>query len=277
MKDKRDDYKVVPFPRSRRSALDAGRLGRRKHIIHGLIEVDVTEVRRRYQEHEAKTGERLSFTAFIVNCLGRALEVNESLHAYLNWRNQLVIFKDVNVSIMVEVDMAGQKLPMPHIIKAVNRRTFREIHEEIRAVQAHPDQSQGSEYLRWFLRLPAFVRRVFAWIVLRVPQLLRQYSAPVMVTAVGMFGSGGGWGIPAPSFTLTVTLGGIAQKPGVVDGRIRVREYLCVTLSFDHDIIDGAPAARFTQRFKELIETGYGLSNLDLNERPVMHGAEKEE
>ncbi len=31
------------------------------------------------------------------------------------------------------------------------------------------------------------------------------------------------------------------------------------TLSFDHTIIDGAPAARFTQRLKELIEGGYGL------------------
>ena len=61
------------------------------------------------------------------------------------------------------------------------------------------------------------------------------------------------------NFTLTVTLGGIAEKPGVVDGRIQIREYLYMTLSFDHDIIDGAPAARFTQRLKELIESDYGL------------------
>jgi len=46
------------------------------------------------------------------------------------------------------------------------------------------------------------------------------------------------------NFSLTVTLGGIVEKPGVVDGRIEIREYLCVTVSFDHDIIDGAPAAR---------------------------------
>ncbi len=54
-------------------------------------------------------------------------------------------------------------------------------------------------------------------------------------------------------------LGGIAEKPGVVDGNIAIREYLCMTLSFDHDSIDGAPAARFVQRLKELIEGGYGL------------------
>jgi pyruvate/2-oxoglutarate dehydrogenase complex dihydrolipoamide acyltransferase (E2) component len=62
--------------------------------------------------------------------------------------------------------------------------------------------------------------------------------------------------------TLDVALGGIAEKPGVMDGRIEIREYLCLTLSFDHDIIDGAPAARFTQRLKELIESGYGLEDL---------------
>lgn len=80
-----------------------------------------------------------------------------------------------------------------------------------------------------------------------------------MVTAVGMFGKGGGWGIPVANFPLTVTLGGIVEKPGVIDERIEVREYLDVTVSFDHDIIDGAPVARFTRQFRELVEGGYGL------------------
>jgi pyruvate/2-oxoglutarate dehydrogenase complex dihydrolipoamide acyltransferase (E2) component len=47
-----------------------------------------------------------------------------------------------------------------------------------------------------------------------------------------------------------------------VDGEIRIREYLSVTISFDHDIVDGAPAARFAQRLKELVESGYGLSEI---------------
>jgi len=56
-----------------------------------------------------------------------------------------------------------------------------------------------------------------------------------------------------------VALGGIVEKPGVVDGCIAIREYLDLTLLFDHDVIDGAPAARFTARFQELIESAYGL------------------
>jgi sterol 3beta-glucosyltransferase len=72
-----------------------------------------------------------------------------------------------------------------------------------------------------------------------------------------------GWGIPVSNHTLQVTLGGIAEKPGVVDSRIEIREYLSVTVSFDHDIVDGAPAARFIQRLKELVESGYGLCDQD--------------
>ena len=70
---------------------------------------------------------------------------------------------------------------------------------------------------------------------------------------------GSGWGIPVSNHTLQLTLGGIAKKPGIVDDRIEVREILSVTISFDHDVVDGAPAARFAQRLKELIESGYGL------------------
>ncbi|MFN2169360.1 MAG: 2-oxo acid dehydrogenase subunit E2, partial [Anaerolineae bacterium] len=37
------------------------------------------------------------------------------------------------------------------------------------------------------------------------------------------------------------------------------REHLCLTVTFDHDIVDGAPAARFIQRFVTLVQTGAGL------------------
>jgi pyruvate/2-oxoglutarate dehydrogenase complex dihydrolipoamide acyltransferase (E2) component len=40
----------------------------------------------------------------------------------------------------------------------------------------------------------------------------------------------------------------------VHDGVIAVREYLNLTISFDHDIVDGAPAARFARTLVELIE-----------------------
>jgi hypothetical protein len=82
-----------------------------------------------------------------------------------------------------------------------------------------------------------------------------------------MFGQGTAWGIPqAQNYTLGLTVGGIARKPGVVrtdDGeRIEPREHLSLTLSIDHEVVEGAPAARFTNRLKVLIEGGAILSGL---------------
>jgi pyruvate/2-oxoglutarate dehydrogenase complex dihydrolipoamide acyltransferase (E2) component len=45
----------------------------------------------------------------------------------------------------------------------------------------------------------------------------------------------------------------------VVEGRIEPREILNLTVSFDHDIVDGGPATRFVRRLVELIECGHGL------------------
>ena len=68
-----------------------------------------------------------------------------------------------------------------------------------------------------------------------------------------------------------MTVGGIGEKQTVVDGQIVTRDYLNLTISFDHDIIDGAPAVRFTERLKELIESGFGLfdSTIEPGQAPL--------
>lgn len=256
---KNKDYEVASFPKMRRFALDAGYFGRRRHIVHALTEVDVTSARQLMRRAKAESGQSLSFTAFVVLCLGKAVESNRVMQAYLNWRKRLVIHHDVNVNVMIELDVDGRKVPLPRVLQAVNRKSYLEIHEEIRRVKARPELIRELRQLRWFLALPAFGRRLFAWVAMRIPQLLRSQSSSVLVTAVGMFGDGGGWGIPFPSFTLTLTLGGISEKPVVREGEIVAREILDLTVSIDHDVVDGAPAARFVGELKSLIEEGYGL------------------
>jgi hypothetical protein len=137
--------------------------------------------------------------------------------------------------------------------------TYRDVHEQLRAAQTKPGSTNELNFMRWFLILPAFLRRIFYWVVMRLPQTFRKYSSSVQVTAVGMFGKRGGWGITMPNFTLTVVIGGIVKKPGVVNDEIAVREYLDLTVSVDHDIVDGAPIARFVNDFQDLLENGFGL------------------
>jgi pyruvate/2-oxoglutarate dehydrogenase complex dihydrolipoamide acyltransferase (E2) component len=259
MNENNGSYTITPFPKMRRLMVDGGRMGRQKHIVHGLVELDVTRARQAIRDHKAQTGETLSFTAFVMACLGRAVDMNKHMQSYRNWRSQLIIFDDVDVNTLFEVEVGGRKIIRPHIMRAVNKKTFRDIHEEMRLFQAGHEASREAKFIQWFVLLPGFMRRLFLGFLFKNPHMLKDMNGTVSLTAVGMFGSGGGWGIPVPNHTLQITLGGIVEKPGVVDGRIEIREYLSVTISFDHDLVDGAPAARFTQRLKELIESGYGL------------------
>lgn len=239
--------------------VDGGRLGIQKHVVHGLVEFDVTRAREILRQQKAQTGEALSFSAFILACLGKAIDQNKSMHAYRNWRNQLVLFDEVDVNMLFEVEVEGKKTIRPHILRGVNKKSAAEIHREIRAFQNQYRESQEGKFIAWFVRLPGFVRRLFLRYLFKNPQLIKDYYGTVLVTSVGMFGTGSGWGIPVPNHTLQLTLGGIGEKPGVVEQRIEAREYLSVTISFDHDVVDGAPAARFIQRLKELIENADGL------------------
>ena len=261
--EKPAEYEIVPFPRMRHLIIDVLRDAHGRHMIHGLIEVDVTGARQYIRQQEARSGEQLSFTVFVMACLGKAVDMNKYMHAMRNWRGQLVLFDEVDVNTMIEVELEGRKIPIPHIFRAVNKRTYRDVNREIQTAQTEGGRSETGTLLSKFASLPRFVRAPFYWISARSPHREKQFAGTVLMTAVGIFGEGGGWGIPLVSHTLNVTLGGIAEKPGVVDGRIEIREYLSLTVSFDHDIIDGAPAARFAERFKDLIESGYGLMEPD--------------
>jgi len=254
---KSEDYTVLPFPRGRGIVVDAGWLAVRRHVFYGLLELDVTLARQLIREHKARTGETLSFTAFIVKCLANAIEAHPLAHAYRDWRGRLIVFDDVDVVAMIETEKGG--VALPHIIRAANRKSFQETSREIRAVQTKPhvsEQKQGINKLAPYA--PALLRRLFFKLVMSNPHWVRKFTGTVVVTSVGMFGQGGtAWGIAfLPSHTLGVTVGGIAQKPAFVENRIEPREFLSVTLAFNHDIIDGAPAARFASKFKELIEKG---------------------
>jgi pyruvate/2-oxoglutarate dehydrogenase complex dihydrolipoamide acyltransferase (E2) component len=282
MKQDNADYQVVPS-KGRHAMAFAMRSVQRTPMIHGLIEVDVTRARAFLRDHKAKTGESLSFTAFIATCLGKAVDENTSVQAYRKGRKHLILFDDVDVATTIERNVAGQKQPIIYIIRAANKKTFREIHREIRTVQVEEVVKAWTPATdkNWVLYLPTFLIRFFFWVFWRLcrtyPHAQKNVLGTVGLTAVGMFGEGAGWGIPpATPQTLYITVGGIGVKRGVVDGSIAIREYLSLTISLDHEMIDGAPAARFTERLKELIESGYGLDNSTIeSEQAVAPGTSK--
>ncbi len=260
MKKKHDaEYYLIQFPKMRRANIATLRSFQRKPMMHGLIEVDVTKARDFLREHKERTGESLSFTAFIIGCVGKAVDEQKAVQAYRRGWKHLVVFDDVDVATVIEREVGGQKVPLLYVIRAVNHKTFREIHEDIRAFQ---EQEMNTSVLG-FAALPflpaALLTRILYRILRTFPKLHKRVVGTIGLTAVGMFGKGYGWGVPIAAASLAITLGGLASKPGVIDGQIAIRDYLCITLSFDHRITDGGPATRFANRLKDLIESGYGL------------------
>lgn len=259
-------YQVVDLTPGRRAWLNTLDLPGPTHWMYGLLEVDVTVARTFIAEHKASTGEALSFTGFLVNCLACAVDENKEVQAYRKGRKQLVIFDDVNVGLMVEHKDGENRALMGHLIKAANRKTFQEIHEEIRTVQSEPVSPRGGmpAWFRSAMLLPwplsKLVKSLMGMATRRDPAIRVSTTGTVVVTAVGMFGKhNSGWGIATTPVSLSLLVGSIAWKPAVVEGRIEPREILNLTVMFDHDVVDGAPATRFTRTLVDLVESGYGL------------------
>ncbi len=103
--------------------------------MHGLLEADVTEARRLIRGQEERTGERPSFTAFLIGCLARAVDEDRAVQGFRRGR-RIVVFDDVDVATLVEVETGTARVPLFHVVRDAARKTLREIHEEIRGAQA---------------------------------------------------------------------------------------------------------------------------------------------
>jgi 2-oxoacid dehydrogenases acyltransferase (catalytic domain) len=257
------------FPQSRNPTIDTMIWGRQRHHVPILLEIDVTAARAAIHHHKAKTGQGISFTGWIVKCLAQAISKHKYVHALRQGKRQLVTFDDVDMTIIVERAVAGEKLPMPYIIRKANEKTVAQIHAEIRAAQKSPvasgevqvDSSHAAWMMKLFTIVPKFVRDWLFWQpVFRNPVLFKRMMGTVSVTSLSMFGGGGmSWGIPIGIHPLLIAVGGIAKRPGAIDEQIVIREYVGMTVMFDHDVTDGAPVARFIGYLRELMENRYGL------------------
>ncbi len=248
-------YRVVPFTVNRRMAAASAAVSKRRNTIHTITEVDVTEPRRLIREHAERSGEKLSFTAYVVTCLARAIAENPNLNSMRKGR-RLVLLDDVTVAVLVEREIHGERIPEPLNIQTADRKTYRQIHDRIRAAQEESQEGLGGlSGATWVRFLPSFLFRMFIRIAARSIRMARRYGV-VAVTAVGMFGDHPLWLVPLSAATVAVAVGGIVERAVVVEGETQTREHLCLTLSFDHDIVDGAPAARFTNRFAEILASG---------------------
>lgn len=247
-------YTSVPLSFNRKMVAASASVTRSKNIIHCLAKADVTEPRRMIRTHFDSTGEKLSFTAHVVKCLAEVISDHRQLNSFIR-HNRLIMLEDMNISVLVEREFEGENVPEPVCIQHADRKNYQTIGTEIReAGLKKPERLGDLAGMGWIRFIPAFLLKSFVRIADRSTRLAKKYGK-VAVTAVGMFSREPVWFIPHGSATVLITVGSIEKRLVSWDGKQEEREYLCITGSFDHNIVDGAPAARFMNQLLETLRT----------------------
>lgn len=79
------------------------------------------------------------------------------------------------------------------------------------------------------------------------------------ITNLGAFEVDGFTPIINPPQIAILGIGRITAKPVAHHNKVVIRQMITLSLSFDHRVIDGAPAAKFLQRVKQLVERPFAL------------------
>ncbi len=266
-------HEVVPFRWERNATLDTLRWAKKRLAVSSLLEVDVTAARKAIREYRNRTGEGLSFTAWVVSCVARAAAEHPHVHGLRLGKRKLVLFHEVDVAVLVERAMEGaerrETLPMPFVVRRANEKSPAQIHQEIRGAQS-AEVSEGDVSIEaaaplwlqsFFFRLPSWVRDLVFWRwLLRSPSRIKRTMGTVVVTSTGMAAPGVlAWGIPLALHPLAVGVGGITRRSSAAGDA----DVLALTVVFDHAVTDGAPVGRFLHRLHGLLSGADGLAVLE--------------
>jgi pyruvate/2-oxoglutarate dehydrogenase complex dihydrolipoamide acyltransferase (E2) component len=227
--------------------------------MHGLFEVDITTARRLLAEVEPP----LSLTAFVVASVGRAAAAHPQVHAYRDWRGRLIQHRHVDVQTLIEVPTGDGPFGLVHVVRDADIRTVAEVSAELRAVKTAPGSTTTGRLLNTTApalgRIPGLYRMMFA--AMSRSRRVHLASGTVQVTALGMFADGGGFAIAPPTLaSLVVVVGGLSRRPRAVDEHIELRDVLDLTVTVDHNVVDGAPATRFAADLRRLMQTAAVLA-----------------
>ncbi|MFO7850240.1 MAG: 2-oxo acid dehydrogenase subunit E2, partial [Spirochaetia bacterium] len=96
-------------------------------------------------------------------------------------------------------------------------------------------------------------------LILKNHRLVKKHSGTAFVTSVSMFSNAPGFVIPYAGGPKAVSfaVGSVVKKPVVIKDTIQIREIVNLTAVFNHDLVDGAPAARFINRLRRYIEQDF--------------------
>lgn len=253
------------IPKTRIATFDVFSVGMLRHHVSALLEFDVTNSREKIRELK-RGGAKISFNAWLLKVIGITVQQHPEAAAYLQNKSKLITFNDINISMMVEKVIDDKKIPMPMVIKKANEKSVEEIAKEIEnATNQQLSKSDivlnksSKRYEQLYYLLPGFLRKWFWHYLLRHPKTAYKQMGNVVVTSLNMMGTINGWFIHKSVHPLSFGVGSVVKKPVVINNEIQIREILNMTILLDHDVIDGAPMARFLKELNRNIEKGAGL------------------
>jgi pyruvate/2-oxoglutarate dehydrogenase complex dihydrolipoamide acyltransferase (E2) component len=256
------DYKVKKLPFFRRIAMDSFDALPQGHNMMALVELDVTHARYLLNKQK-RAGKEMSFFSFMVKCIAQTLSEYPSFNATRVGR-KIVEYYDVDVNFPIELDTPQGKFPRQVSVRQASEKTVEEIYREIKAARdrhratnvASIEDAMAIRFMKTLFLMPKWIREQVLKNVANNPSRIKKMTGTTFITSVGSSDTIKGYAIPymAGSRAVSFAIGSIAERPAVIDQAIVAREFLHMTVIFNHDIVDGAPAARFVYRLQEIVE-----------------------
>lgn len=265
--DRIGTYQTKPFTKYRKDIALLVHESWRKHSIYALVDFDVTNAKQMIRNIREETGDRISFTAWIVRCLAQALTEYKELNVFRQGRNKLIYFDDVDISVVVEREYKGEKKPLPLIVRKANEKDVYQITQEIRDAQQQPIDEKTtvlgqelSSFERFALGAPLFLKKIVIKMVRKRAFMKKRHMGTASVTSMGMIGHFPGWPITMGGASgVILGVGGMIKAPRYINGELKERQLLRISIGVDHDVIDGGNLSRLVDRLYTLFDEGFDI------------------
>lgn len=255
-------HQVVSWPPVRNLIAEHLAQASKKNMIHSLFEVDVTEVLKKLKVLQRKEGKGYSFNAYLIYIFAESLNTQKELLAMRKGRRKLVVFDEIDIFVVVERKVKNQQsVPLGAIIRNAGAMTFEEINHWLRHYQkADPMDIPGIKERRALLQYPSFLRKIMFRRIDRNPFLQKKYYGTAGCSALTTpSGYSTWWGIPITASPVTLMPTSLHKKVIMNKSQPEERDFLGISVTLNHDTIDGNPAKRFFYEFANKLESGYGL------------------
>src|SRR6056297_277107 len=231
------------------------------HTFYGLLEFDVSDLRKELRAQRSN-GAGGSLFSFMLKAIGKCLEEYPEFNSMINTKHKTT-FHEVDIDIPIEVHKGNEIYNKQCIIRNINEKTLQQVDKEIE--QAKRTTGEEKSYMaskfgqKLITLLPKFIVLFMFRHILKNHESVKKHSGTIFVTSVSMFSTTPGYIIPytgGPK-AVSLALGSVAKKPVVKHNEVQIREMINITAAFNHDLVDGAPAARFINRLRRYIEKDY--------------------